>query len=360
MSEIRLNVRQYLELEKLAWGAFAPLTGFMNQDEFNSVTERMRLPDGRPFPLPVILDVSADAAAAVKGSRTVALSYDGKVVGSLALEDVFTCDKTACARQIFGTADTAHPGVAHFLAMGSHFLGGRVSLLEPVRFDFSPYELTPEQTKAHFRQSGWKTVTGFQTRNVPHRAHEYQQRMGLSLTDGLFIQPLIGRKKKGDCRPEVILTAYHALIDNFFPKERVLLGVLSTYMRYAGPREAVFHAVIRRNYGCTHFIIGRDHAGVGGYYEKYAAQELAQQFKGELGIEILSLPGPYHCTRCGEMVTEKVCPHARTHPDAIHEISGTEVRRILTDGGIVAPEVMRPEVVSSLLGMPLFIEEDGE
>jgi sulfate adenylyltransferase len=356
--ELALNVRQYLELEKLSIGAFAPLKGFMNEEEFVSVSGKMRLPDGAPFALPVVLDVDAKTAAAAKIAGTLTLTCLGETVGELRVQDAFTCDKDKRAKEIFGVDDHAHPGVSHFHAMGTHFLGGPVKLLRRLAFDFSKHELTPEQTRAHFAKMGWKTISGFQTRNVPHRAHEYQQRMALSLTDGLFIQPLIGRKKRGDCRPEAILTAYRALVENFFPANRVLLGVLSTYMRYAGPREAVFHAIIRRNYGCTHFVIGRDHAGVGGYYGKYEAQELAARFDGQLGIEILALPGPFHCRLCGEIVTERVCRHAATRPDAVHEISGTDIRRILVERKAPAPEIMRPEVAASLANVPLFIEED--
>jgi sulfate adenylyltransferase len=243
--------------------------------------------------------------------------------------------------------------------MGDFFIGGPVRVTRRVFFDFSHYELTPQETRAYFANQGWRTIVGFQTRNVPHRAHEYLQRLALEQADGLFIQPLVGRKQRGDFHPLAILSAYRTLIDNFLPAGRVLLGILSTAMRYAGPREALFHAIIRRNYGCTHFIIGRDHAGVGDYYGKYEAHRLAEQFDGELGIEVLRFAGPFYWTRCDGIVTERTCCHL-TEPDYTRQISGTDVRAMLSQGGMITNEIMRPEVVASLARLPLFIDEDEE
>jgi sulfate adenylyltransferase len=215
--------------------------------------------------------------------------------------------------------------------------------------------LTPEETRAEFKARGWKTVVGFQTRNVPHRAHEYLQRVALETIDGIFVQPLVGRRKVGDYTPQAIMCGYRTLIGTFLPRERVVLGILSTVMRYAGPREAVFHAIIRRNYGCTHFIVGRDHAGVGSWYGEYDAHELTRQFGSELGIEILHLRGFFFCPICDGIVTEKTCPHLGT-PSA-RAISGTDMRRILVDGAVPDPRLMRPEIVAALKGVPLFIGE---
>jgi sulfate adenylyltransferase len=328
----------------------------MNEDEFRGVVANMRLPSGEPFPLPVVLDVDAATAARVRGSNRVSLVFEGEEVGTLDPQSVFSCDKTAVAQQVYGTADMSHAGVRFFFRGGDHFVGGPIELTQRIMLDVSAHELTPAQTRVAFEQRGWKTVAGFQTRNVPHRAHEYLQRVALELTDGLFIQPLIGRKKIGDYRPEAIIAGYKALIGDFLPPQRVLFGVLTTMMRYAGPREAVFHAVIRRNYGCTHFIVGRDHAGVGNWYGKYDAHDLTRRFDGELGITILRLNGPYHCRICDGIVTEKTCPHEGT--DATHEISGTDMRRILTGGATPDAALMRPKVVAALDGVPLFIEED--
>jgi sulfate adenylyltransferase len=360
MSELSLNVRQYLELEKIAIGAFAPLTGFMNEDEFVGVVDELHLPDGQLFPLPVVLDLSPDQAAAVRGTEKVTLLFGDQEVGELQPESVFTCDKCDVARKVYGTDDTEHPGVRHFFRMGDTFVGGPVKLLSRVQFDFSEYELTPAETKAHFKAKGFESVAGFQTRNVPHRAHEFLQRMALELCDGLFIQPLVGSKKQGDYSPSAILAGYRVLINGFLPTNRVLLGVLSTAMRYAGPREALFHAIIRRNYGCTHFVVGRDHAGVADYYGRYEAHDLTRRFDGELGISILRFHGPFHCRLCGGIVTERHCPHVETDPSAVTEISGTAIRAMLSDGMSVREEMLRPEVAQGVEGLQLFIEGDAE
>jgi sulfate adenylyltransferase len=356
---LALNQRQYLELEKLALGAFSPLTGFMNEREFASVVNDLHLPDGALFPLPVMLDLSEEQRRSVGEGETVTLSFEGVDVGSIAIESLFTCDKEDVAQRVFGTAEGAHPGVAHFFRMGAVFAGGPVRLTRRVTFGFSAWELTPDETRAHFTRAGWRTVVGFQTRNVPHRAHEYLLRLALEQADGLFIQPLVGARKRGDYTPEAVLTGYRALIDEFLPRERVLFGVLSTAMRYAGPREALFHAIVRRNYGCTHFIVGRDHAGVGNYYGKYEAQEMTRRFEAELGIQILPFAGLFYCARCGGIVTERHCPHGETATDATQQISGTNVRASLVDGNGTAPH-MRPEVLASLRSVPVFIEEDAE
>lgn len=356
MTELVLNRGQYLELEKLSFGVFRPLAGFMDEDEFRGVVSDMRLPSGEPFPLPIVLDLDAAAAQRIRGANQVTLLFEGEEVGRLDPRSIFTCDKPAVAQKLFGTSDATHPGVRFFFRGGDHFVGGPIELTRRMKLDISAFEMTPAETRAEFARRGWKTIAGFQTRNVPHRAHEYLQRVALELADGLFIQPLIGRKKIGDYRPEAIIAGYQALIGNFLPRDRVVFGVLTTMMRYAGPREAVFHAIIRRNYGCTHFIVGRDHAGVGGWYGKYEAHDLTRRFDGELGITVLRLSGPYHCRICDSIVTEKTCPHAGT--DAAHEISGTDMRRILTGGAVPDPALMRPKVVAALEGVPLFIEED--
>ncbi len=356
MSEITLTRDQYLEFEKIALGAFAPLQGFMNEADFRGVVARMRLADGTPFTLPVVLDVTAEEARGLRGAGRVALVYEGVEVGEMSPESFYSCDKEADAQAIFGTAEKAHPGAASFLAMGETFIGGPVKLKQRAELDISGDELTPAQTKAIFAERGFETVVGFQTRNVPHRAHEYHQRVALELYSGLFVQPLVGRKKNGDYNPAAIMAAYRRLISEFYPDNRVVLGILSTAMRYAGPREAVFHAIVRRNYGCTHFIIGRDHAGVGDYYGTYDAHKLADRFAGELGIEILKMRGPYYCARCDGIVTEATCAHHHSDPDAVTHISGTDMRAMLTGGKTPDPHFMRPEILESLAGLQLFVE----
>ena len=354
--QLALHRRQYLELEKLALGVFAPVRGFMSQKEFSSVVQDMHLTGGEPFPLPIVLDVTAEQARALESVARAELTFNGETVGELDVESIFDCDKREAAEKIYGTTDTRHPGVRGFFSLGTHFVGGPVRLHRRAGFDFSEDEWTPAETRAWFGKRGWKTIAGFQTRNVPHLGHEYLLRLALEQCEGLFIQPLVGRKKSGDFTTASVLASYRALIEGFLPSGRILLGVLSTAMRYAGPREAVFHAIIRRNYGCTHFIVGRDHAGVGDYYGKYAAHDLTREFDGRLGIEILRFAGPFHCARCGSIVTERTCPHEAAFPEAVRHISGTDMRGILLKGE--GSDLMRPEIVRSVAGLALFIDEE--
>ena len=328
----------------------------MNEDEFRAVVTDMRLPSGEPFTLPILLDVSADDASRLRGRPSVSLIYEQVEVGQVVPENIFTCDKSTAAQKIFGVNERKHPGVNFFYNGGDYFIGGPVKLTRRPTLDISAHELTPEQTRAEFTRRGWKSIVGFQTRNVPHRAHEYLQRVALEIGDGLFIQPLVGRKKAGDYTPEAVIAGYKALIGPFLPAERVLFGVLTTNMRYAGPREAVFHAIIRRNYGCTHFIIGRDHAGVGSYYDKYAGHALAASFGDELGINVLRLAGPYYCAICDGIVTERSCPHETTAPEAVHHISGTDIRAALVSGASPDRRYFRADILNAVSGRPLFIE----
>lgn len=353
-----LDPWQYLEFEKLALGAYAPLHGFMTGAAFDAVVETLHLPDGAVFPLPIVLEMSGEEARRLGRAGKVELRFRDRSVGWLFPEDVFFRDKRPAAGKVFGVDDPAHPGVRQFLRGEGHFVGGRVELVERASFAFSAFEGTPAATRAVFQARGWRTVAGFQTRNVPHKAHEYLLRLALEMVDGLFIHPLVGWKKRGDYAPEAVLTSYQQLIADFLPSDRVHLGVLSAAMRYAGPREAVFHALVRRNYGCTHFIVGRDHAGVGGYYDTYASQRLAQALEPELGIAILPFAGPFYCERCGMIATERTCPHRRTDPGSVHEISGTLIRGTLVEGLACDPRFIRPEIVQGLRGRTIFIEQD--
>ena len=351
---IQLNRDQYLELEKISFGAFNPLSGFMDEAQFRSVTESMRLPEGDVFPVPVVLDISERVVEEIKDSDEVELEFSGKIVGKIKPHDIYKCDRKDSSKKIFGTADPNHPGVEYFLGLESYFVGGQVELTERVYSNISDYELTPSQTREEFRNRGWQHIAGFQTRNVPHRAHEYLQRTALEMVDGLFLQPLVGRKRRGDFTPNAILCGYAALVGPFLPADRVVTGILSTFMRYAGPREAVFHAIVRRNYGCTHFIVGRDHAGVGDWYGAYDAHELTRRFEGDLGIEIMPFRGPYYCQICDGIVTDKTCPH--TNGLGTTSISGTDMRQILLGGNKPNPKLMRPEIVNALQNKELFIK----
>ena len=353
---ININRDQYLELEKLGLGVFSPLKGFMNEKDFLSCVNDMRLSTGEVFTIPIIFDVNEEDANACRSANEVELYFSDELVGKLIPEDIYRPDKINAVKKIFGTDESAHPGVKHFLHLHEYFIGGKIQLLKRPNFEFSELEMTPEETKAYFKSQNWNTVVGFQTRNVPHRAHEYLQKVALEHVDGILIQPLVGKKKAGDYSPQAVIKGYQALIRNYYPGHRAKLAILSTVMRYAGPREAVFHAIIRRNYGCTHFIIGRDHAGVGNYYGKYAGHELVSKFESELGIQIFKLCGPFYCTKCDGTVTEKTCPHYLNDPQSCIEISGTMMRKMIKDQKNVDKKFMREEVVQALNGIDIFIE----
>jgi sulfate adenylyltransferase len=350
---LQINRDQYLELEKIGIGAFLPLKGFMTQVELLSVANFSRLPSGDVFPIPVLLDIADVDYQRLKSASSIALEFGGVIVGYLFPSDFYRCeDRVDIAKKVYGTSDNKHPGVNHFYSLNPIFVGGNIEFLGGVKTDISMYEISPQESIEYFRSMGWKKITGFQTRNVPHRAHEYLLRIALEYSDGLFIQPLLGKKRISDYTPEAIVRGYEVLINNYLPRERILFGSLSTLMRYAGPREAVFHALIRRNYGCTHFIVGRDHAGVGDWYQLYEAHEYTKQFDGELGIEIMRLKGPFYCSICDCIATENTCNH-QAHER--HEISGTQMRAILSSGKTPLKHLMRKEVVSALNGVNCFI-----
>ncbi|NQV78999.1 MAG: sulfate adenylyltransferase [Alphaproteobacteria bacterium] len=354
MTTLALDAAQYRELEKIAEGAFRPLDGFCTEAQFASIVDSLTLPDGAVFPLPVLLDVGEDTAKQAGSQLT--LTFAGVPVGAVDVCSVFTIDKAATARRLFGTDDRAHPGVQRLSAGGDWFVGGPVRDFTPVPGVRPDWEMSPQETRAAFDQRGWRTVAGFQTRNVPHRAHEYLLRVALETVDGLLVHPLVGWKKTGDYTAQAIRHGYRTLLDEFFVRERVLLSAFSANMRYAGPREALFHALVRRNYGCTHFIIGRDHAGVGGYYGRYDAHDLVRRYEDRLGISILYLHGPFYCEICDGIVTDKTCPHRATVPDRILDISGTQVRDSLRNAGVMDARLIRPEIINSIRDVPVFME----
>ena len=358
VDSLALDRRSELELRKIAIGAYAPLTGFMTEDQLSSVVESMRLPDGQIFPLPVVLEVPGPDDVAPGDS--VALTRDGSAIGEIEVRSVFHVDLEETSQRLFGTRDTAHPGARAWQSGSGWFAGGPAQLRSDSVAAVSERwpEPTPTEMRALFAERGWKTVVAFNTRNIPHRAHEYLHRQALEMADGLLVHPIVGPRKRGDYTTEAILTAYRAYIDRFLPSGRVVLAPLAIPMRYAGPREAVFHALIRRNYGCSHLIVGRDHAGVGKWYGLYEAQSLAQKLAPELGIQIVAAAGPFFCRICDEIVTDRTCPHPETAPEAVSEVSGSAIRAVLTGNGAPHPEFIRPEVVASLAGMDPFIEAD--
>nr|WP_221277010.1 sulfate adenylyltransferase [Deinobacterium chartae] len=344
LPRLELNARGMADLEMIATGAYSPLRGFMNEADYRSVVERMRLHDGTPWSVPVTLPVPGERARELRGE--VALTHHGRVVGRLQVSEQYRPDKDREALEVYRTRDETHPGVAALRAAGAVYLAGEVELLALPRGDFPAEHLTPHEARAAFAARGWRSVVAFQTRNPIHRAHEYLHKVALELVDGLFLHPLVGATKSDDVPASVRMRAYGALLQHYYPAHRVLLGVYPAAMRYAGPREAVLHALSRRNYGCTHFIVGRDHAGVGNYYGTYDAQEIFSAFgREELGIEILRFEHTFYCKTCGAVASRRSCPHGDAHHVAL---SGTRVRDLLRAGEPLPPEFSRPEVAEVL------------
>lgn len=345
----RLNARQASDLTLIAQGACSPLEGFMGQADYNAVVTTMHLAGGLPWTIPVTLAV-ARADAPAEGER-VALRAEGDdaLLGVLEVREVWAysqADKAREAREVYRTEEAQHPGVAALYSQGDTLLAGPVDVLPPPPSD-APYRLTPAQTRAAFAERGWRTIVGFQTRNPVHRAHEYIQKCALETVDGLLLHPLVGETKSDDIPAEVRMRCYEALLAHYYPRDRVLLTTNPAAMRYAGPREAIFHALVRKNYGCTHFIVGRDHAGVGNYYGTYDAQKLFDEFApGELGIIPLKFENSFYCRRCAGMASAKTCPHSAEDHVAL---SGTAVRAMLRRGEMPPPEFSRPEVARILI-----------
>jgi sulfate adenylyltransferase len=345
LPSLPLTAAEAADLRALATGAYSPLTGFMGAKEHESVTESMRLPDGTLWSIPVCLGVPDGVR--VDSGRLALQGERGELLGVLEVEEVFERDRNTEAELVYGTTDPAHPGVARVLSSPSRAVAGPIqAVVEPLDGPVGARALTPLETRAAFQARGWRTVVGFQTRNPVHRAHEYLMKCALETVDGLLLHPLVGPTKEGDVPVEVRMRAYEAVL-GYFPPERVLLAALVAPMRYAGPREAVLHALVRKNYGCTHFIVGRDHAGVGSYYGTFEAQELIASLPSDdLGITPLRFDNAFYCRRCLAMATGKSCPH----PDEDHvALSGTQVRSLLAAGQLPPPEFSRAEVAELLI-----------
>jgi sulfate adenylyltransferase len=343
---VRLDGRGLADLECLAVGAFSPLTGFLGGADHAAVVEQGRLASGQVWTLPVVLPVPAEVLAT--GPERLALTDQaGTLLAVVDVEEVHDPDPVTEAKHVFQTDDPAHPGVAATLARVGPLIGGPLHVL---RLPAAPAELgprlTPAQVRAEATARGWRTLAGFQTRNPVHRAHEYLHKVALEQVDGLLLHPLVGETKGDDVPAALRMACYRVLLDGYYPDERVLLSAFPAAMRYAGPREAVFHALVRKNYGCTHFIVGRDHAGVGSYYGTYAAQEAFDAYDaGELGIRPLRFEHAFFCRRCEGMGTSRTCPHPA---GARVQLSGTAVRDLLGSGQLPPPEFSRPEVASLL------------
>jgi sulfate adenylyltransferase len=343
LERVTLSSRELSDLGMLASGALSPLEGFMGAEDYERVVEEMRLASGLPWALPVCLAVPA----APRGDRVALAGEDGALYGVLDVEEVFDYDKEREAERCFRTTDEAHPGVARLFEQHALYLAGRVTVFARPEPAFPELALDPAETRAAFAERGWKRVVGFQTRNPIHRAHEYLTKVALETVDGLLVHPLVGDTKSDDVPAAVRVDCYRALLEGYYPADRVLLAAFPAAMRYAGPREAIWHAICRKNYGCSHFIVGRDHAGVGTYYGTYDAQLIFDEFQPhELDIEPMFFEHSFWCTACGSMASTKSCPHG----DAERVfLSGTQVRELLAGGEVPPVEFTRPEVAEVLI-----------
>ena len=346
LPQIELDAWALSDIEMIAIGGFSPLEGFMSRADYDSVVVNRRLKSSAVWTIPVTLAVTSAQAKTLHGD--VALTAQGTVVAILHNVETYTPDKSREAQHVLGTTDESHPGVARLKAIGEVYLGGRISIVNrPKASTFLPYRLDPKDTRRIFQERGWRRVVAFQTRNPIHRAHEYLQKCALEICDGMLLHPIVGETKGDDVPAAVRMKSYEVLLERYYPKDRVLLAINPSSMRYAGPREAIFHALIRKNYGCTHFIVGRDHAGVGKFYGTYDAQRIFDDFTPEeIGITPLCFENSSYCTVCGSMVSQKTCPHT---PEQHISLSGTKVRELLQAGTPPPPEVSRPEVARVLI-----------
>ena len=344
---LNLNEREKNDLEMISCGAMSPLKGFMNGSDYTSVVDSMRLSDGTVWSLPVVFARKAGDPEAAPGD-TVKLSYNGQVRGMMKIDDIFTADLMREARETLLTDHDEHPGVQYLKSLSGTYIGGSIHAMDMRDEEpFRDHRLIPSETRALFREKGWKSIVAFQTRNPIHRAHEYLQKVSLEMVDGLLVHPLVGATKSDDIPADVRMHCYETILDLYYPKDRTALSVFPAAMRYAGPREAIFHAIVRKNYGCTHFIVGRDHAGVGDYYGTYDAQEIFEEFSAEeIGIIPLKFEHAFFCNACDGMATARTCPH--TARERVF-LSGKKVRAMLLEGELPPPEFTRPEIARLLL-----------
>lgn len=350
LKTINIDERTASDIEIIGVGAVSPLTGFMNPDDYNKVVQEMHLANGLPWSIPVTLGVSADQASGINEGDKVALKDEasGEVLAILTVESKYSPDKKVEATNVYGTDEDKHPGVAAVYGKGEVYLGGPIDVVNlPAHDDFLQYRLTPEQSRAAFLERNWRRVVAFQTRNPIHRAHEYMQKVAMEICDGLFLHPLVGTTKGDDVPADVRMKTYETIVEKYYPANHTLIGVNPAAMRYAGPREAIFHALIRKNYGCSHFIVGRDHAGVGNYYGTFDAHYIFDEFDPKaLDITPLFFDYTFFCKECGGMGSTKSCPHGK---ESHITLSGTKVREMLGNGELPPPEFTRPEVANILI-----------
>jgi sulfate adenylyltransferase len=344
--KLEVNTNQSEDIMNIANGVFSPLEGFLINGDLENVVAHKRLSDDTPWTIPIVLDFDKTKHKNIKEGDTILLfNKDIGLEALIDIDEIFSYDKKVLAESVYRTLETAHPGVATVFSWGPHLIGGKITLLSSKPREFDEYNLAPKETRVLFKEKGWKEVVAFQTRNPPHIGHEYVQKTALTMVDGLFINPIIGKKKTGDFRDDVILKSYEALMKNYYRKERAVMSILRTSMKYGGPREAIHHSIMRKNFGCTHFIVGRDHAGVGSYYGPYDAHKIFNEFP-DLEITPIFFKSFSRCKKCSSVVNDKICPHGQE--DQIN-FSGKKIREILNKGKTPPEDMMRKEVAQEIL-----------
>ena len=344
--KIQVDSETWKVIKNIVFGVFSPLEGFMNENDTLHVLDHMYLESNIAWPFPIVLDVSEEKANKISVDDGVIITdFSNTPIALMNVNDIYSYDKKYFAEQVYGTLDMHHPGIEQVFNQKEKLIGGEIFLINELPSTFPELDLKPLETRVLFKEKKWDRVVAFQTRNPPHLGHEYVQKAGLTYVDGLFINPVIGKKKEGDFLDEIIIETYKVLIKEYYPKDRVVLSTFETEMKYAGPKEAIFHAIARKNFGCDHIIIGRDHAGVGKFYGPYDAHKIFEQFP-DLGIEPIFFRSFSRCKKCDAVVNDKICPHP---PENHIFFSGTDIRDILLSGKEPTPDIMRPEVSKIIL-----------
>jgi len=346
LPKLEINTDLSEDVLNISKGVFSPLEGFLYDNDLESVVKEKRLADDTPWTIPILLDFDKQDIKDIKeGDAVLLTNKENGVLAQLDIDEIYTYDKKKLSQAIYNTKNMEHPGVANVYNMKELLMGGKITLLDSKTRQFDNYNLSPRETRFLFKEKGWREIVAFQTRNPPHIGHEYVQKTALTFVDGILINPIIGRKKVGDFKDEVILSSYEALMKHYYLKERAVMSILRTSMKYAGPREAIHHAIMRKNFGCTHFIVGRDHAGVGNYYGPYDAHEIFSEFP-DLGIIPIFFRSFSRCTKCDSVVNDKICPHDQKYHI---NFSGKKIRELLTNGEIPSEDMMRKEVAETIL-----------